>query len=117
MNWFSTKKSSSFNWIWLTDDYSLQSAIEKSFEEKILIFKHSTRCSISSMAYNRIEDIVKQKITNCYFLDLLKYRSISNKIEEELGVKHESPQILVIENGVCTYHTSHNDISWDRIPD
>ena len=117
MNWFSTKKSSSFNWICLNDDYSLQFAIEKSFEEKILIFKHSTRCSISSMALNRIEDIVKQKITNCYFLDLLKYRSISNKIEEELGVKHESPQILVIENGECTYHTSHNDISWDRIPD
>ena len=117
MNWFSTKKSSSFNWICLNDDYSLQSAIEKSFEEKILIFKHSTRCSISSMALNRIEDIVKQKITNCYLLDLLKYRSISNKIEQELGVKHESPQILVIENGVCTYHTSHNDISWDRIPD
>ena len=117
MNWFSTKKSSSFNWIWLNDDYSLQSAIEKSFEEKILIFKHSTSCSISSMALNRIEDIVKQKITNCFFLDLLKYRSISNKIEQELGVKHESPQILVIENGVCTYHTSHNDISWDGIPD
>ena len=68
------------------------------------------------MALYRIEDNVKRKIATCYFLDLLKYRSISNKIEEQLGVKHESPQILVIENGVCTYHTSHNDISWDRIP-
>ena len=116
MNWFTTKKSSSFNWLWLTDDNSFQLAMHKSFERKILIFKHSTRCSISSMALYRIEDNVKQKIAACYLLDLLKYRSISNKIEEELGVKHESPQILVIENGVCTYHSSHNDISWDRIP-
>ena len=116
MNWFSTKNSSTFDWLWLTDNYSYQSAIRKSFEEKILIFKHSTRCSISSMALHRIEDNVKQSLNNCYFLDLLKYRSISNKIEEELGVKHESPQILVVEQGVCTYHTSHNDISWDRIP-
>ena len=116
MNWFTTKKSSSFNWLWLTDDNSFQLAMDNSFERKILIFKHSTRCSISSMALNRIEDNVRRKIATCYFLDLLKYRSISNKIEEELGVKHESPQILVIENGVCTYHSSHNDISWDRIP-
>ena len=116
MNWFSKKKSSSFHWLRLTDYYSYQSAIQKSYEEKILIFKHSTRCSISSMALNRIEENTKQSINNCYFLDLLKYRSISNKIEVELDIKHESPQILVIENGVCTYHTSHNDISWDRIP-
>ena len=116
MNWFTTKKSSSFNWLWLTDDNSFQLAMHKSFEKKILIFKHSTRCSISSMALYRIEDNLKQKIAACYFLDLLKYRSISNKIEEELGVKHESPQILVIENGACTYHSSHNEISWDRIP-
>ena len=116
MNWFTTKKSSSFNWLWLTDNNSFQLAMHKSFERKILIFKHSTRCSISSMALNRIEDNAKRKIATCYFLDLLKYRSISNKIEEELGVKHESPQILVIENGACTYHSSHNDIGWDRIP-
>ena len=116
MNWFSKKKSSSFHWLWLTDDYSYQSAIQKSFEEKILIFKHSTRCSISSMALHRIEENAKQSINKCYFLDLLKYRSISNKIEEELGIKHESPQILIIEKGVCTYHTSHNNIGWDRIP-
>ena len=116
MKWFTTKKSSSFNWLWLTDDNSFQLAMDNSFERKILIFKHSTRCSISSMALNRIEDNAKQKIATCNFLDLLKYRSISNKIEEELGVKHESPQILVIENGACTYHSSHNDICWDRIP-
>ena len=115
MNWFSKKKSSSFHWLWLTDDYSLQLAIEKSFEEKILIFKHSTRCSVSTMALHRMEENVKQKIATCYFLDLLKYRSVSNKIEKELGVKHESPQILVIDNGVCTFHTSHNDICWDRV--
>ena len=116
MNWFTTKKSSSFNWLWLTDDNSFQLAMHKSFERKILIFKHSTRCSISSMALNRIEDNAKRKIATCYFLDLLEYRSTSNRIEEELGVKHESPQILVIENGACTYHSSHNDISWERIP-
>ena len=116
MNWFTTNNKSSFNWLVIQDDLSYREAIQKSCEEKVLIFKHSTRCSISSMALYRIEDNLKQKIAACYLLDLLKYRSISNKIEEELGVKHESPQILVIENGVCTYHSSHNDISWDRIP-
>ncbi len=103
-------------WITLNDELSYRLAIQKSYENKILIFKHSTRCSISSMALNRIENNQEQKIKSCYYLDLIKFRSLSNKIESDFNVKHESPQVLVIESGRCIYHTSHNDISWGRIP-
>jgi bacillithiol system protein YtxJ len=50
-----------------------------------------------------------------YFLDLLKYRSISNKIAEDLGVRHESPQLIVIENGKAINSASHQHISADQI--
>ena len=116
MGWFSTNNKSSFNWLVIHDDFSYKEAIQRSFVEKVLIFKHSTRCSISRMALNRIESGESALIKACYYLDLIKLRSISNKIEIDFQVKHESPQVLVIENGKCIYHTSHNDISWSKIP-
>ena len=53
MGWFSTNNKSSFNWLVIQDELSYKEAIQKSYEEKVLIFKHSTRCTISSMALNR----------------------------------------------------------------
>jgi bacillithiol system protein YtxJ len=49
--------------------------------------------------------------TPVYFLDLISFRDISNKIAEQFHVHHESPQILLIKNGECIYETSHGEIS------
>lgn len=80
------------------------------------IFKHSTRCNISSMALNRMEktDFFESARIPFYYLDLIQFRNISNYIAEKFQVQHESPQILLIQNGKCFAHTSHNDIntSW-----
>ena len=83
----------------------------------VLIFKHSTICSISSMALSRLErkwHLTEDKIT-AYFLDLRKFRDISNYLVEKFQVKHESPQILLIKNGECVFDTSHNLISADTV--
>ena len=77
----------------------------------MVIFKHSTTCSISSMAKNRLERETPATNTLFYYLDLRAYRAVSNKIAEEFHVHHESPQILLIKNGECTYEESHNGIS------
>ena len=115
MGIFSSKKSD-FNWLIIKNLVNYKDAIDLSFNEPVLIFKHSTRCSISSLALNRIESKHNQSIiTNCYFLDLLSFRDISNKIAEDFNVTHESPQILIIENEKCIYQASHYNISWDNI--
>ena len=116
MNWFKSS-SSNFNWIEINDDIDLNHAIETSYKTPILIFKHSTRCSISTMAKNRMETRAEIKYEYLYFLDLIKYRSISNRIESEFNIKHESPQILKIDKGECIYHGSHQEINWENIPD
>ena len=78
MSWF---KSSNFDWINLINQSSLDELINTSFENKVLLFKHSTRCSISSLAKSRIESVGdNRKIKNCYYLDLLAFRLLSNKI-------------------------------------
>lgn len=82
----------------------------------VLLFKHSTRCSISSMALSRLESKWKDHDhIPAYYLDLLNYRDISNEIATLFNVEHASPQVLLIRNGVCIYHNSHNGISASEI--
>lgn len=79
----------------------------------VLIFKHSTRCSVSYFAYKKLqaEWNFSQDELPLYYLDLLAYRRISDQIAVNYGVKHESPQILFIKNGRCVGNASHSDVS------
>lgn len=82
-----------------------------------LIFKHSTRCSVSAMAKRRFEmdwEAIPAD-TSLYFLDLISYRDISAQIAETFQVHHESPQILLIKDGDCVLDASHSDISAEEV--
>lgn len=83
-------------------------------EPLFAIFKHSTRCSISSMAKNRLEREWNLDFP-AYYLDLLNYRTISNLIAEKSGVEHQSPQLIVFQHGKVIYQASHNAIIVDEI--
>ncbi len=103
------------HWIHLTDEEQLKQIISKSQIRSQVIFKHSTRCSISSVALQRLQKVAQPSDIDFYFLDLLSYRSLSNKIAEVFGVPHESPQVLVIKEGQCVYEESHMGISMNEI--
>ncbi len=103
------------NWIELTDESQLAEIRDKSATIPQVIFKHSTRCSISAVAKSRLERSAAPEDVQFYYLDLIKYRSISNKIAESFQVFHESPQIICIKNGSCIFDESHNAISMDDI--
>ncbi|GIV44765.1 MAG: thioredoxin family protein [Bacteroidia bacterium] len=108
------------NWNKLESESDLSDLINNSTtntDKYFLIFKHSTRCPVSAMSLYRLEknwSSVKETVYP-YFLDLIKYRPVSNKIEEILAVRHESPQLLLIKNGKCIYHQSHHLISVDEL--
>lgn len=95
------------NWIPLTTQAQLDTIRKQSYQEPQLIFKHSTRCSISSVALNRMDPKKIPQPIACYYLDLLRYRELSDQIAESFQVYHESPQILLIRNGECIYEESH----------
>ncbi|WP_395617178.1 bacillithiol system redox-active protein YtxJ [Aquirufa sp.] len=103
------------NWIPLTDEKQLVEIVETSQEKPVVIFKHSTRCSISSTALNRFERAWDSENTPAYYLDLIAYRPISGQIAEQFAVEHQSPQVLVIDKGACPYSATHWDISVDEI--
>ncbi|NNE29479.1 MAG: bacillithiol system redox-active protein YtxJ [Saprospiraceae bacterium] len=104
-------------WRDLQREDQLSEIVEFSYQQTCLIFKHSTRCSLSSIAKMRLEDSWAFSEDNLrpYILDLIQYRAISDRIEQDFGVKHESPQILVIEKGEVTLDASHLDITVEEI--
>jgi bacillithiol system protein YtxJ len=91
---------------------------EESFAHPVLILKHSTTCSISAAALGRLERNWAQEVVGNlkpYYLDLLRYRPISNQIAADFDVPHESPQVLIIQNGQSVYDASHFDIKFDTL--
>ena len=100
MNWISLESADQLNSIKQHQGYSL-------------IFKHSTRCSISMMAKRRFEldweDLPAE--LPLYFLDLITYRDLSRQVAEIFQVNHESPQLLLIKDGECILDQSHGGIS------
>jgi bacillithiol system protein YtxJ len=103
------------NWIPLTTPEQLEDIRIKSKEKPQVIFKHSTRCSISSMALSRLERSESVSGIDFYYLDLIAYRNISAKIAEMFEVHHESPQILLIRNGECVFDESHYGITIEDV--
>lgn len=104
-------------WKKIESQKDLDAAIEKSSQQKVLIFKHSTRCFISKSVLRSFEKQMQESDKNFgyYFLDLLAYRSISNEIESRFDVVHQSPQLIVLENGKAIYNASHQNIDLDKI--
>lgn len=98
-------------WSPLTEPAQLDTIDRLSADTPVLIFKHSTQCSISEGALRRM-DAGDGLPFPAYYLDLLAYRSVSNAVEARYGIRHESPQVLVIANGKCVYHTSHRAITF-----
>ena len=105
------------NWKELNSIEQLEAIDKMSFEKKQAIFKHSTRCSISSMVRNRVErdyDIDEADL-DIHFLDLISFRNISNGIADKWGVRHESPQMIILKNGKAIHDSSHTNISVEQI--
>ncbi|MEJ6795407.1 MAG: bacillithiol system redox-active protein YtxJ [Flavobacteriales bacterium] len=105
------------NWKKMESLADLSEAIEESRDKKVVIFKHSTRCSVSMMAKKSLEmswDISPDEVQS-YFLDLIKHREVSNEIAEKLEVIHQSPQLIGVNNEEVFYHASHSVISVESL--
>ena len=110
------KPTLKLKWTALEHIDQLDKMINDSHQQPVLVFKHSTRYSISRMALKNFENEfgLENQIT-LYFLDLLNYRTISNEIATVFKVEHQSPQIILIKNGVAVFNASHSDINADEL--
>ncbi len=107
------EESSSAIWKSLDSEADLNKAVAESATKKVAIFKHSTRCFISKTVLKNFEKEVRNsdKDISYYFLDLIAHRNLSNKIADDFDVIHQSPQLIVLENGKAVKDASHQSIS------
>jgi bacillithiol system protein YtxJ len=106
------------NWTELNSKQQIEEIKKESESQPVLIFKHSTRCAVSSTALNRLERNWKPEEVaplKMYYLDLLSHRNVSQSIAESFDVEHESPQVLILKNGNPIYVRSHLAIAFDEI--
>jgi len=117
MGFFSSSKNKSqLIWNDLSEVSQLNELIELSHTTPVLILKHSTRCSISGMAKNRLELYWETSVGIApYYLDILNHRNVSDELAKKFNIRHESPQILLLKNGASIFHASHNEIDFNKL--
>lgn len=112
----SDSQKSKVNWIPLTNLAQLEDIQTLSNVKPVVIFKHSTRCSISRMALKQFErEYDLEETVDAFFLDLIEHRDVSNEIANRFNVYHESPQLILIKNGKAVYNVSHSDIDAEAL--
>lgn len=102
-------------WIPLEEKAQVDGIVAQSATMPQVIFKHSTRYSISSIALRRLEEATPPPGVAFHYLDLIRHREVSNYVATRLDVWHESPQVIVVRNGTATYDESHMAIDMEEI--
>ncbi|MBC5862732.1 bacillithiol system redox-active protein YtxJ [Flavobacterium turcicum] len=102
---------SKMQWNNLETISQLDELVALSQDKSVVIFKHSTRCSISRMALKQFENEFDfSDLVQPFYLDLIAFREVSNEIAARFGVVHQSPQLILIKEGKAVYNVSHSDI-------
>ena len=104
-------------WNDLNEKTQLDELIDRSNEEYVCIFKHSTRCHISAMVKSRLESSSDEVIQSqpFFLINVLKNRTVSDQVASTFDLIHESPQLLVLKNRQLIHHSAHTGITADRI--
>ena len=103
------------NWNIISEEKQLDDIIKESASKPVVIYKHSTACPVSSDARRRLEHAEQPVNIDFYYLDLIRYRAISNEIAARFNIAHKSPQVLLIQNGECVYNESHMKVQMKDI--
>ena len=102
----------------LQKDQDLEHLLERSKTDPVLIFKHSTQCSISMQAYEEFTNFADGAgQLPCGIVLVIENRKLSNAIADRFGVRHQSPQAILIKDGQVVWHASQWSITSDSLGD
>ena len=107
------KEQKAVPWVPLTDVNQLNEIEKRSKTKTQVIYKHSTTCGISRMVLNMFNSTynIPENSLDLYYIDLLSYRDVSNETGYKFQVIHQSPQLMVIKNGIVVVHASHGGVN------
>ena len=91
--------------------------LDESCQRKVILFKHSTTCSISARAWQEVQDYIKESSdeVQVVLIKVIESRPVCNQVTENLGVKHQSPQALLLSNRKVLWHASHQSVTRNNI--
>ncbi|HEX8843032.1 MAG TPA: bacillithiol system redox-active protein YtxJ [Pyrinomonadaceae bacterium] len=95
----------------ITDQQALEQLLERSHEAPVILFKHSTTCPISSAAYKQMSQVERPVA----IVIVQSAREVSNEVEARTGLRHESPQTIVLRNGRAVWSASHFRIKSEAV--
>lgn len=101
----------------LTSESEWADVLKQSEEAPVLIFKHSSACPVSAKAHVQMEELAETDEVSIHKVVVQDHRSVSDAIEEDLSVRHETPQAIVVHNGASVFDTSHFDVTADTLRD
>ena len=99
----------------LDSEHAFDALMERSQHEPVVIFKHSKTCGISALAYGRVTENDPESDPPIYLLIVQTTRALSQHIANQLSIRHESPQVIVVYKKEPVFHTSHGSITLERI--
>jgi len=99
----------------LQSDADWEAALSQSEDTPVLIYKHSSTCSVSSKAHREMETLVEEDSVPTYMVVVQENRAVSNVIEEDLGVRHETPQAILLDDRTAVFDTSHFNVTVDTL--
>ncbi|OWA35000.1 hypothetical protein B9G55_14795 [Saccharibacillus sp. O16] len=105
------------NYMELTSLEQWETLLEQSKQSTVLLLKHSTACPISGAAFKEFNVYTRKpkRPLVCALVKVIECRPVSNAIEAQLGIKHESPQVLLVQGGKTLWHASHWEITYERM--
>jgi bacillithiol system protein YtxJ len=99
------------NFFRIDDSATLANLITDSKAKPVIVFKHSNACSISSRAYRELEKLGDQ----VNILEVQSAREVSRELANLTGVRHETPQVIVLRDGKAVWNASHFDVKADDV--
>ena len=91
----------------ITDAQALEQLLSRSHNAPVILFKHSSTCPISSAAYRQMSQVE----ADVSLVVVQRARDLSNEIASRTGIRHESPQVIILKNGEVVWSASHFDIT------
>ncbi|KUO69973.1 MAG: general stress protein [Desulfosporosinus sp. BRH_c37] len=97
----------------ITCSQDLEQILDESCQRQIILFKHSTVCPISSRAWREVQNFIKDSSDEVLvgMIKVIEARPVSNQAAEELGLKHQSPQVLLVSERQVLWHASHQEVT------
>lgn len=99
----------------ITTDQQLRAAVDESREHPVVLFKHSTTCPISAAAYREVNAFFARQVAPVYLVRVIEDRPVAQSITAQFGIRHESPQVLVLRNQQVTWTASHRRVTVDAL--